>query len=71
MNRERGVATVVFCYALGKAQRVLAELAPLTARRCICTARCSLLIAAYRAAGVDMVPTEPAASARSATTPAR
>ncbi len=25
-NRERGVASLLFCYALGKAQRVLAEL---------------------------------------------
>ena len=29
-NRERGIASVLFCYALGKAQRVLAELGAFT-----------------------------------------
>jgi putative mRNA 3-end processing factor len=27
-NRDRGISSVLYCYALGKAQRVLAELAP-------------------------------------------
>jgi putative mRNA 3-end processing factor len=62
-NREQGVATVVFCYALGKAQRVLAELAPLTKETVFVHGALLPLIAAYRAAGVDMVATEPATSA--------
>jgi putative mRNA 3-end processing factor len=60
-NRERGIATVLFCYALGKAQRVLAELAafddpgPVLLHPAI-----DELVAVYRETGVRMVPTLPA-----------
>ena len=38
INRERGVSSILFCYALGKAQRVLAELLLLLKSRCMSTA---------------------------------
>jgi putative mRNA 3-end processing factor len=62
-NRERGLATVVFCYALGKAQRLLAELGQLSRETVFVHGALLPLIAAYRAAGIDMIPTEPATSA--------
>jgi putative mRNA 3-end processing factor len=62
-NRERGVATVVFCYALGKAQRLLAELGALTRETVFVHGAMLPLIEAYRAAGIDLPPTEPATSA--------
>jgi putative mRNA 3-end processing factor len=61
-NRERGLATVVFCYALGKAQRVLAELGRLSNETVYVHGALLPLIAAYRAAGIDMIPTAPATS---------
>ena len=36
-NRARGVASILFCYTLGKAQRLLAELTRFTDRRLWCT----------------------------------
>ncbi len=59
-NRERGLATVLFCYALGKAQRVLAELADLTDEPAYVHGALLPFIDIYRAAGVRMLPTRPA-----------
>jgi putative mRNA 3-end processing factor len=61
-NRERGVATVVFCYALGKAQRLLAELGALTRETVFVHGALSGLIDVYRAAGIDLPPTAAATS---------
>ena len=62
-NRDRGVATVVFCYALGKAQRILAELAPFTRETVLVHGALLGLIEAYRTAGVELPPTAAATSA--------
>ncbi|MGH8259120.1 MAG: ligase-associated DNA damage response exonuclease [Steroidobacteraceae bacterium] len=56
-NRERGVASVLYCYALGKSQRILSELAafddagPIQLHPSIAE-----LVAVYREAGVRMAP---------------
>ncbi len=65
-NRARGVASVLFAYALGKAQRVLAELARLTDEPVFLHGAVAGLVEAYRAAGVAMLPTEPATVAKAA-----
>lgn len=64
VNRERGVASVLFCYALGKAQRVLAELTAFTNETVYVHGALLPLIEAYRAAGVQMVPTQSATVAQ-------
>jgi len=56
-NRERGEASVVCCYALGKAQRILAELARLTDETVYIHGALAALTQAYRHAGVAMLPT--------------
>lgn len=56
-NREAGVASVLFCYAMGKAQRILAELAALTDRPALVHGAVEGLVELYRAAGVRMLPT--------------
>ena len=59
-NREAGRVSVLFCYALGKAQRVLAELTRvegLKERRVFVHGAVTPLIEAYRSAGVEMLPT--------------
>ena len=56
-NRERGLASVLFAYALGKAQRVLAELAALTHEPVYVHGAVGTLVEAYREAGVTMLPT--------------
>ncbi|MGH8150849.1 MAG: ligase-associated DNA damage response exonuclease, partial [Steroidobacteraceae bacterium] len=61
-NRDRGIASVLYCYALGKAQRVLAELAAVSPDPVHVHASMSELITVYRDAGVRMVPTIPAAA---------
>lgn len=53
----RGRAAVLFCYALGKAQRLLAELAALTDRTVWLHGAMAPLVSVYRDAGVRMVPT--------------
>lgn len=55
----RGQTAVLFCYALGKAQRVLAELARLTDRRVLLHGAMVPGVAVYRDAGIAMLPTEP------------
>ena len=60
-NAARGRASVLFCYAFGKAQRLLAELARVTQRVVYLHGALVELVAAYREAGVAMLPTEPVA----------
>ncbi|MBK7250378.1 MAG: ligase-associated DNA damage response exonuclease [Gammaproteobacteria bacterium] len=62
-NRERGITSVLFCYALGKTQRVLAELLAFTSDPVHVHEALAGPIRAYRDAGVPMVPTLPAPSA--------
>jgi putative mRNA 3-end processing factor len=61
-NRARGCASVLFAYSLGKAQRVLAELARLTDDRVYVHGAVASLVDIYRQRGIAMLPTEPAAS---------
>lgn len=58
-NAEAGRASVLFTYALGKAQRVLAELLPHTGRTVYLHGAVVPLTELYREAGVAMLPTEP------------
>jgi len=62
-NRERGQATVLYCYALGKAQRLLAELAPFVTEPVFLHGAMQGLTDAYRDAGVALAPTAPALAA--------
>lgn len=57
-NREQNRTSLLFCYALGKAQRVLAELAKLTDRTVYVHGAVHQLTELYREAGVEMLPTE-------------
>lgn len=50
-------ASLLFCYALGKAQRILAELAALTDRPVYVHGAIEPVVEVYRAAGVRMLPT--------------
>jgi putative mRNA 3-end processing factor len=59
-NRRRGLASVLFAYALGKAQRVLAELAAFADDPVYLHGAVAGLTEAYRAQGVKMPPTLPA-----------
>lgn len=59
-NRERGIASVLFCYALGKAQRVLAELRAHASEPVFVHGALLDPIAAYRDSGIEMLPTMPA-----------
>jgi putative mRNA 3-end processing factor len=63
-NRERGIASVLFAYSLGKAQRVLAELAKLDTQPVYLHGAVLNLTEVYRNAGVAMLPTLPATVAR-------
>jgi putative mRNA 3-end processing factor len=57
-NRAAGRASVLFCYSLGKAQRLLAELKRLTDRTVFVHGAIEAICALYRAAGVELLPTE-------------
>jgi putative mRNA 3-end processing factor len=59
LNRTRGLASVVFCYTLGKAQRLLAELASVTDRSVFVHGMLIPMIEAYREHGIAMLPTQP------------
>jgi putative mRNA 3-end processing factor len=61
-NRDEGRASVLFCYALGKAQRILAELAALCDRSVYTHGAIEPIVQAYRNAGVKMLPTRPASA---------
>jgi putative mRNA 3-end processing factor len=56
--RAQGRPAVLYCYALGKAQRLLAELAKLTDRRVLLHGALARLVQIYRDAGAAMLPTE-------------
>ena len=58
-NAEAGRASLLYCYALGKAQRILAELARLTDQTVYTHGAVENLVADYRAEGVAMLPTAP------------
>ena len=53
-NRERGLTSIVFCYTIGKAQRLLAELGRVTDRPIWVHGVLLPMIEVYRAAGVAM-----------------
>jgi putative mRNA 3-end processing factor len=57
-NRAAGRASLLFCYALGKAQRILAELARLTERTVFVHGAMEAVCQLYREAGVILAPTE-------------
>jgi putative mRNA 3-end processing factor len=59
-NRSHGLASVLFAYALGKAQRVLAELSKLTSDSAFVHGSVAGLVEAYRDEGVQMLQTLPA-----------
>jgi putative mRNA 3-end processing factor len=59
INKERGRNSVLFVYALGKAQRVLAEMLQHTQEPVHVHGEIGTLVEVYRAAGVQMVPTLP------------
>jgi len=63
-NRERGLASALFCYALGKSQRVLAELRAFTNQPVYVHGAVDSVTGVYRRAGVEMVPTVPIPSDR-------
>jgi len=56
-NRDRGLASALFCYSLGKSQRVLAELLAYTHDPVYLHGAVDSLTGVYRRAGVNMVPT--------------
>ena len=58
-NRERELTSIVFCYSIGKAQRLLAELAAVTDRTVLVHGMLLPIIDVYRAAGVRMLPVQP------------
>jgi putative mRNA 3-end processing factor len=58
-NRAQGRASALFCYALGKAQRVLAELMQFTDETIYLHGAVVHLVEEYRRCGVSMLPTAP------------
>jgi putative mRNA 3-end processing factor len=58
-NRDAGKSSVLFCYTLGKAQRLLAELMRVTDRPVYVHGMLLSMIEAYREAGVPMLPVLP------------
>ncbi|WP_273455201.1 ligase-associated DNA damage response exonuclease [Nevskia ramosa] len=56
--KQDGQAAVLFCYSLGKAQRVLAELTRFTDETVYVHGAMPGLIKAYRQAGIHMLPTD-------------
>src|SRR5205823_3127392 len=58
-NRAAGRASLLFCYTLGKAQRILAELAVVTDRPVLVHGAMISTIEAYREAGVRMLDAKP------------
>jgi putative mRNA 3-end processing factor len=57
-NRARGLTSIVFCYTIGKAQRLLAELARVTDKVVLVHGMMVPMIEVYRDHGVSMLPTE-------------
>lgn len=58
-NASRGRTSVLFCYALGKAQRLLAELLRLGTDTVYLHGALVPLVGIYRDAGIAMLPTQP------------
>ncbi len=58
-NADAGRTSVMFCYTIGKAQRLLAELARVTDRAIYVHGMMLGMIDAYRDAGVAMLPIKP------------
>src|SRR6187402_1415678 len=58
LNRERALTSILFCYTIGKAQRLLAELTRVTDRPVLVHGMMVPMIETYRASGVAMLPTE-------------
>jgi putative mRNA 3-end processing factor len=56
---ERGEAAVLFCYALGKAQRLLAELMTVTDRPALVHGTIASCVQVYRDCGIAMLDTQP------------
>ena len=59
LNRAKGLTSLLFCYTLGKAQRVLAELARVTDTPAYVHGMMISMIDAYRERGVPMLATLP------------
>ena len=57
-NAKRGVNSVLFAYSLGKTQRILGELYPLTDKTIYCHPSATVLNDCYRAEGVKLAPTK-------------
>jgi putative mRNA 3-end processing factor len=57
-NRDRGLTSIVFCYTIGKAQRLLAELARVTDRPVLVHGMMVPMIDVYREAGVQLLATQ-------------
>jgi putative mRNA 3-end processing factor len=57
-NRERGLTSIVFCYTIGKAQRLLAELARVTDRPVLVHGMLVPMIEVYRSQGIAMLETQ-------------
>ena len=57
-NRDRGLTSIVFCYTIGKAQRLLAEIGRVTDRPIWVHGALLPMIDAYRDAGVRMLPAQ-------------
>jgi putative mRNA 3-end processing factor len=57
-NRAGGLTSIVFCYTIGKAQRLLAELAPFVDRPIRVHGMLAPMIDVYRRAGLTLAPTE-------------
>ena len=58
LNRQRGLTSIVFCYTIGKAQRLLAELRRVTDRPVLVHGMMVPMIEAYRSLGIDMLATQ-------------
>jgi putative mRNA 3-end processing factor len=58
-NADAGRTSVLFCYTIGKAQRLLAELMRVTDRPVYVHGMMLAMIDAYRQSGVAMLPVEP------------
>ena len=58
-NRDAGRTSVLFCYTIGKAQRLLAELMRVTDRAVYVHGMMLGMIDTYRQSGVAMLPVEP------------
>jgi len=58
-NARHSMASLLFCYTIGKAQRLLAELARVTDRPVLVHGMMSASIEAYRSAGIPMLQTIP------------